>query len=288
MKNLKYLFFPVFIILLFICSTNAEPIKIELKSKGSLLNAFFYSCTSERPAPVVVLLHGWPGNPGNPLELAPKICAGGVHVLVFNYRGTWGSEGFTSLKNSTEDIAEVVNFFKEKSTADKYSIDTSRIIVAGYSYGGGAMLVAAIHFPGIDRMISIAGADTSAFIRTLESDTQFRKNFEERLANGTKPGSFARIEGTAPEFLDSLFKNVAYFDSVENASILKDKKILFIVGWDDNTSKMEVNAFPLYRKLREINAPDVSIIAFQDDHTFMRSRDGVAQAIVDWVKDMQR
>ena len=228
-------------------------------------------------------MHGWPGNPVNPLELAPKICAGGVHVLVFNYRGTWGSEGFTSLKNSAEDVAEVVNFIKEKSTADKYGIDTSRIVVAGYSYGGGAMLVAAMHFPGIDRMISIAGLDMSAFIRTL-SDPQIRKNFEERLANGTKPGSFARIEGNPTEFLNSLSQSAAYFDPVENASVLKDKKILLIVGWDDTADKMEMNALPLYRKLRELNAPDLSIVAFQDDHSFARSRDGVAQTIVEWVK----
>lgn len=147
------------------------------------------------------------------------------------------------------------------------------------------MLAAAMHFPGIDRMISIAGADTSAFIRTLESDTQFRKNFEERLLNGTKPGSFARIEGNPTEFLDYLFQNVAYFDPVENVSMLKDKKILFIVGWDDTTGKMEVNTLPLYRKLKELNAPDVSIVAFQDDHSFGQSRDAVAKAIVEWVKN---
>jgi uncharacterized protein len=257
----------------------------ELRSRGSLLNAFFYSCGDEQPAPVVVLLHGWPGNPGNPLELAPKICAGGVHVLVFKYQGTWGSEGFTSLKNSAEDVVQAVNFLKEKGTADKYGIDTSKIVVAGYSYGGGVMLATAMHFPGIDRMISIAGADTSAFIRTLETDAQFRKNFEERLLNGTKPNSFAKMEGSVTEFLDDLFKDVAYFDPVENAPILKDKKILFIVGWDDTTGKMEINALPLYRKLKELNAPDVSIIAFQDDHTFTRSRDGVAQAIIEWAKE---
>lgn len=114
MKNFKNLFFPIFIILVFLGSANAQPIKIELRSKGSLLNAFFYSCAAEQPAPVVVLLHGWPGNPVNPLEIAPKICTGGVHVLVFNYRGTWGSEGFTSLKNSTEDVAEQLIFLRKR------------------------------------------------------------------------------------------------------------------------------------------------------------------------------
>ena len=285
MKNLRKIFFPVFIILIYSGSAGAQPPKIELYSKGSLLNAFFYSCATEQPAPVVVLLHGWPGNPVNPLELAPKICAGGVHVLVFNYRGTWGSEGFTSLKNSAEDVVEAVNFLKEKSTAEKYNIDTSRIVVAGYSYGGGAVLTAAMHFPGIDRIISIPGADMSAFIRTLDTDSSFRKNFEERLINGTGTSGFAKIEGKGPEFIDSMIQDVAWFDPVEYASVLKDKKILFIVGWDDNTSKMEVNAFPVYRKLRELNAPDVSIIAFQDDHSFIRSRDAVAKAIVEWVKN---
>jgi len=56
------------------------------------------------------------------------------------------------------------------------------------------------------------------------------------------------------------------------------------VGWDDTTGKMEENALPLYRKLKEIKAPDVSIKAFTDNHSFINSRDEVVEAIVKWIK----
>jgi len=260
------------------------PVKVDLTSHGNALNATFYSASATKPGPVVILLHGWPGNADNPLGLALKICERGVNVLVFNYRGTYGSEGFTSLKNSAEDIPEAIRFLKQKSIVEKFAIDTSQIIVAGYSYGGGAMWAAALHFQGIKRLISIAGADMSVFIRMLTSDPQFRNNFEERMRKSSAEGGFAKVQGDISASNDSLISNVDYFDPVKNVDLLKNKEILFIVGWDDTTGKMEENALPIYRRLKEIKASNVSIIAFPDNHSFINSRDELAQAIVKWVR----
>ena len=163
-------------------------------------------------------------------------------------------------------------------------MDTSQIIVAGYSYGGGALWPAAMHFRGINRLISIAGADMSVFIRMLASDRQFRNDFEQRMRKSSGEGGFARVQGDITASNDSMISNIDYFDPVKNADLLKNKEILFIVGWDDTTGKMEENALPLYRKLKEINAPNVSITAFRDNHSFMKSRDEVAEAIVKWVR----
>jgi uncharacterized protein len=282
MKTKRFLLL-LLLIQVFTISGQVKPDKVDLYSHGSLLHAFFYQNAEPGVSPVVILLHGWPGNADNPLGLAPKICAGGIHVLVFNYRGTWGSEGYTSLKSSAEDIPEAIRFLKQKSVAGKYRIDTASIFIAGYSYGGGAMMTAAIHYPEVKNLISIAGADMSVFIRMLRDDQQFRSGFEERTKKQNSEGGFSRIDGDIGTFTNEMISNVDYFDPVKNADLLKDRKILFIVGWDDLTGKMEDNALPLYRNLKKLNAPDVSITAFADNHSFVKSGDEVARAIVEWV-----
>ncbi len=264
--------------------SQVQPVKVDLFSHGSRLNAMFYTSSDPGLKPVVILLHGWPGNNDNPLGLAPKICGKGLHVLVFNYRGTYGSEGYTSLQNSAEDIVEAFRLMKEKEFSLKHQIDTSQIVIAGYSYGGGAMMAAAFDHPELKRLISIAGADLSAFIRKLMDDKDFRANYEERMKTHSAQGGFARMEGDISSFIDTMIKNMDHFDLVKNAASLTDRKILLIVGWDDTTSFMEVNALPLYRRLKELRAPGVSITAFTDNHSYSKSRDEIATTIADWIR----
>ena len=168
--------------------SQIQPVKIELFSKGSLLNAFFYQGSTTQPGPVVILLHGWPGNADNPLGLAPKICASGINVLVFNFRGTWGSQGYYTNKKSAEDVSEAVHFLKQKNISEKYGIDTSQIIVAGYSLGGVAAMTAAMHDPEVKKVISIAGGDLSLFTRMMTADRRFRSDFEERTRSQSGEG----------------------------------------------------------------------------------------------------
>ena len=57
----------------------------QLPSHGALLNAFVYVAAGAGPHPVVVLLHGFPGNERN-LDLAQDIRRAGWDVLYFDYQ----------------------------------------------------------------------------------------------------------------------------------------------------------------------------------------------------------
>jgi predicted alpha/beta-fold hydrolase len=59
----------------------------QLFSHGSQLNALMYIAAGVVPHPVVILLHGFPGNEKN-LDLAQAIRRAGWDVLYFNYRGS--------------------------------------------------------------------------------------------------------------------------------------------------------------------------------------------------------
>lgn len=59
----------------------------QLPSHGSLLNAFVYVAAGAAPHPMVILLHGFPGNERN-LDLTQALRRAGDDVLFFDYRGS--------------------------------------------------------------------------------------------------------------------------------------------------------------------------------------------------------
>ena len=61
----------------------------QIPSHGALLNAIAYIAPGAAPHPVVLLLHGFPGNEKN-LDLAQAIRRDGWDVVYFDYRGSWG------------------------------------------------------------------------------------------------------------------------------------------------------------------------------------------------------
>ena len=73
------------------------------QSAGERLNGLMYVASGPGPHPTVILLHGSPGNERN-LDLGQAIRRGGVNVLYFNYRGSWGSGGLFSRTNALEDV----------------------------------------------------------------------------------------------------------------------------------------------------------------------------------------
>ena len=95
MKNMH------FILMLAICAichaVNAQssPEKIQLTSGGYALDAYLYHTGAELK-PTVILLHGLPGNNQSPLDLAQNLNQAGMNILVFNYRGSYASEGYFS------------------------------------------------------------------------------------------------------------------------------------------------------------------------------------------------
>jgi pimeloyl-ACP methyl ester carboxylesterase len=68
----------------------------DILSHGTRLNAVFFIASGRGPHPVVLLLHGFPGNEKN-LDIAYTLRRAGWDVLFPHYRGAWGSAGSFSL-----------------------------------------------------------------------------------------------------------------------------------------------------------------------------------------------
>jgi pimeloyl-ACP methyl ester carboxylesterase len=264
--------------------SQSGPAKVDLVSNGNKLNALFYT-TDDKYSPTLVLVHGFPGNNQSPLGLAEKLNAAGIKILVFNYQGSFSSEGTFNNENCIQDIVEAISFLKQEKTIRQFEIDTSNIVLCGYSFGSGSALTAAVHNQEIRKIISIGGSDNSVYIKKMKSDPGYRDTFEKNISGSFSPNGPIHLElESFHRYNDSLILNVDHYDLVKNAEKIRDREILFIAGWLDNTALIEENVLPLYRQLKKLKSEKVSIKVFDTNHGFGNVKDDLIEAIVDWTK----
>src|SRR5579863_2420470 len=107
----------------------------DIFSHNTRLNAVFYLASGAGPHPVVLLLHGFPGNEQN-MDLAYAMRRAGWNVMVPHYRGSWGSEGSFTFTHAIEDTQATIQFLRDPENVKKYRIDPSTLVLVGHSMGG--------------------------------------------------------------------------------------------------------------------------------------------------------
>src|SRR5262245_40574387 len=125
--------------------------QVLVPSQGVGLNGLFYLAAGGGSHPTLVLLHGLPGNEQN-LDLAQAIRRAGWNVLTLHYRGSWGSPGAFSIAHVLEDADAAVEFVRRADVAERFAVDTHRIVLGGHSMGGFAT---ASHARADDRLLGI-------------------------------------------------------------------------------------------------------------------------------------
>lgn len=265
-------------------SAQVDTFSIDLRSNGNKIDAKFYSANKVVPQPTLILLHGFPGNADSPYGLAERLSKSGINILVFNYEGSFNSEGTFSWENCMMDIGAAISFLHQEKNIQQFSIDTSKVIVCGCSLGAALALSAAVHNTEIRNIIAVAGGnDLSIYLQKMNRDPAFRTALEKRIATSGKPnikGDSAYIH----KYFDQIIPNYEYFDLTKNAEKLKNREILFITGWLDTTVPMEEFIIPAYRNLKTLNPKFVHIKALETDHYFTNARDELANSILEWVR----
>jgi len=258
--------------------SQVNPVNIDLRSNGVKLDAKFYPVNTAGKVPTVILLHGFPGNQASPLGLAEKLNSAGFNILVFNYQGSYKSEGDYSVDNCIDNVGAAYDYLVDPKNQNRFNIDTSRIVVCGYSFGGAVAIESGMYNEKIRNIISIGNGDYSLSLRKAAADSVFQGFIAKSF------GPEGPFRGNLKAQMEVDLKNIDRYDLVKNAEKLKNKKVLFIVGWLDKTSYLEINTLPLYRKLQQLNAEHISIIGFESDHRFGNVADDLANVITDWIK----
>jgi len=263
------------------------PADITIERDGILLRGKFYMSEGTGVFPTVILLQGSPGNETDVMGIGKMLYQSGINALTFNYSGTFKSEGKTSFENSEMDIMAAYKFLHNTENIAKFKIDTAFVILGGWSYGGGMAMTYSIKHPEIKTVFTIAGVDWGEYYEEYIRNPAFKKSTDARMAKLVTMIEQIRFDkGTMPDEItkDGIIRLDSAYFLRKSTQMIANKDILIICGWDDPLATVDQYVLPLYRSLKKVNAKNVSIIAFQDDHFFRNTRPDVAQAIIKWIK----
>lgn len=258
-----------------------NPVSVTFESKDAHLHGLFYRASGVEPLPAVILCHGFPGDAGDMFDLGNRLTKEGFNALAFNYRGSWGSEGVFKDANSLEDVASAIRYVKSGSVVKEFNVDSSRIALIGYSYGGGMALLGSLSDTTIKRVVDLAGGNLGEAGRMMKQSDEFKRAIEKSIEEGaSKSGLRLNPEGIITELLADLDK----FDLVKHADGLSNKDILIVGGWRDQEADIEHHILPLIRALQKHGANQLQIEIFDTDHSFMNVRSQLRDRIVTWLK----
>lgn len=250
----------------------------QLPSHGALLNALVYVAAGAGPHPVVILLHGFPGNERN-LDLAQALRRAGYDVLFFDYRGSWGSPGDFSFVHAIEDTHAAIEFLHDSANAAKFRADPRRILLIGHSMGGMIAAITAseepenadIRFVGLISAANMAGRVLPA-VRANQQEAALPQIGRGLAAEGVAP-----LAGCTPESLArELLANAARWNIPDLAPKLARRPILVITS-DDGLAPANNELIENLHKLGDTEARSVH---FATDHSYSDHRIALQQTIL--------
>lgn len=252
-----------------------------IKSENEKLLGTFFSPSGKEKKPIVFLLHGFPGNENN-FDIAHAIRRSGFNVVVFHYRGSWGSSGEFSISNSLDDVSAVINHFCELEISKQFNIDSEKMILVGHSMGGFLSLLTSLKYPKIQNVISIAGFNFGLFTDYIMQNTNFLNATIDGLSQGA-----ALLQGVSGQNIyDEMVSNKEDWNLVKRVPELKNKNILLLGGEYDEVSHLELHHYPLVVGLQNIGLSVQSRI-YKTGHSFASTRIKLSSEIIDWLNNLK-
>jgi pimeloyl-ACP methyl ester carboxylesterase len=256
---------------------------MQIPSHGALMNALVYVAAGAGPHPVVILLHGFPGNERN-LDLAQDMRRAGWDVLYFNYRGSWGTPGDFSFAHSIEDTQAAIAYLRKPDMAKSLRLDPQRIVLIGHSMGGFMAVEAAATDPAIKAFATISAADMSGRMQALLGKEK-RSDAIAAMAHGLAEEGMAPLAGCTPEGLaNELADHVASWPFMDKVDALKNRNALIVTS-DDHLAE-DNDAFAA--ALHKAGDAHVTTQHFATDHAYSDKRIELSQTVLKWLAGLSK
>ena len=227
---------------------------------GRIILPAFYD--NESRCPVVLMLHGHPGGDKN-WDVAEALRANGYAVMVFSYRGLWGSHGDYCMSHNIEDVVCAVDALRQR--AEEFRLDPERVFLFGHSMGGFSALNAIARGVPVKGAVLLAPYDAGAMYLYNRPGFDSVMACKERgyftLASENALDEDAAAHAQQWEFRNLLTK----FD--------KDFLFCFIDGKQDRTS---AHVGPIVEEMRQAGF-NVTYHLLDDGHMFPLHRASVAR-----------
>lgn len=259
----------------------AAMVEVAIESHGDRLNGLVYLAAGPGAHPLVIFLHGYPGNEKN-LDLAQAVRRAGYDAIYVDYRGVWGSGGTFSFDHALEDTEAVFAWARDGGNAAKYGFDVRRIAVVGHSFGGWLALMTA---PGQPASVCVAGL---AAWNVGGAALRFASHPDERTASlddfrsSTDPAG-GPVRARADDLLGDMVAHAGDWDYRSRAAAIGNRAVLLVAATRDSPDEDVAMHEEMARALRASGSRRVTVIRYKDDHPFSSHRLALADALVSWL-----
>lgn len=255
--------------------------ELALTSHGARINGLVYLAAGDGPHPVVLFLHGYPGNERN-LDLAQAARRAGYDAIYIDYRGNWGSGGTFSFANSLADVDSVLAWIRSPEAAAKYHFDTRRIAIFGHSFGGWLALMTGAREQANVCVAAAAAWNVGWAAGRFADHPDERKSFDDEAAGYTTDG--APFRAKAADLDAEITSHAEQWNYLNVAGTLKSHAIFLASATRDSADEDPAMHERLAAALKRNGATRVSSITFDDDHPFSSHRPELAEQLVRWIK----
>ena len=262
-------------------TNRASMESVQVPSYGALMNGIVYIADGAGPHPVVVLLHGFPGNEQN-LDLAQDIRRAGWDVLFFHYRGSWGSPGDYSFSNGIEDTAAALAYLRDPAVAKKLRADPAHIVLIGHSVGGFNAIEVGSADPNVAAVGIISAADMAG--RIPPRIPKFAEGIaRKKVADALASQGMAPLHGCTPETLaQDVLDHAAAWRWEPLAKGLSTRPFLAVTSDDGNAKSND----DLAEAVRKAGDTHVSTEHFATDHSYSDKRQEMSAVVVKWLQGL--
>jgi pimeloyl-ACP methyl ester carboxylesterase len=249
--------------------------ELDFESEGARLNGVLYIAAGTQARPTVLLLHGFPGNERNS-DVAQTLRRAGMNVLLFDYRGSWGSGGEFSFTHALDDVKAALEFVRRRDTLASYHGDPARIALLGHSMGAWLSLMVAADDPNVVCAGALETWNVGASGREIKATDDVHEKFAAYTRWLTAPGAPLHVDD--PErLIASVIEQADAFDIAQHAAGLKGRPILLLSA-ANNTHHTE-----LVRALEGAGA-SITVYTWPTDHAFSDRRIQLARTVLDWLE----
>jgi pimeloyl-ACP methyl ester carboxylesterase len=240
---------------------------VSFESEGYMLEGRVYRPVKGGSFPGVVLCHGFPGDEKN-MDLAEELAFNGIVVLVFYYRGAWGSEGTYSLRWLAPCARDATDFLE----SNPY-VNSERMGMIGHSMGAVPLASRLKDDPRIKIGVYMAPA---ADLGALASDERIKTSMAFFLGlAGMKLSGFD--ESAAMSDLRWIKKKGSPVDIIREVH----KPVKFIVGSNDTVTPPE----SCRMLFDSANEPKEWALIEGADHVFSEHRYPLMEAMLGWFNE---
>ncbi len=247
-------------------------------SAGSRLNGRVFSAQGAHAHPTILLLHGYPGVEQNQ-DLAHVFRRAGWNVVMFHYRGAWGSEGEFSVGNLLEDALNVAEAIRQPEFVAQYRVNPERIVLMGHSMGGFAALLATAELPWVQAVASLAGFYVTGHARLLNEDDFEQEAYLWGLEAAPLRGA------TGAGVVQELIAHAEDWDLLRRAPAFSGRDVCMVGATMDSIAPTALHLEPLAAAYRQHGAR-VATHTLEADHSFSGARVALAARLLAWLETL--